>query len=427
MDISKGNANQYNNTLLIILLLLVFFKGDRGKQKPVFISNTLEERHTLTEDDPKIVKDVETTFNQLKSERIKANIEKAKLKMLIKELESSAEQRINLHQEKGEVLKVIESNKLKELGKTKIESNSLEELYKTKIESNKLKELDKAKIELNNLEELYNTKIESNKVKEIDKAKIELNNLEELYKTKIELNKVKEPDNTKIESNKLEEIDNIKWEEVNEGNLDREESAKIQKERAKEIEEENIYLLNKPKVEKTEEPNKQDLIKLDKKKLSDTKNEIEATWVNSIMPMEILLKQLVGENITFSTVTGSNESVANTILLSVKDGIVNIDVSSRILSIPLCEIVGVESNLIHSIQLQSVEDILNEQLYEYKEWSLRNLFSTMIGEKVFIETKGSGSFNNINSKIVTNVGQGIVVLDNTMAISLSKIILVERR
>jgi len=89
VDISKGNANQYNNTLLIILLLLVFLKGDRGRQKPVFISNTLQGRHTLTEDDPKIVKDVETTFNQLKSERIKANIEKAKLKMLIKELESS--------------------------------------------------------------------------------------------------------------------------------------------------------------------------------------------------------------------------------------------------------------------------------------------------------------------------------------------------
>ena len=368
MDTSKSNENQYNNNLLIILLVLALLKGNKTKQKSEAILNTLLEEHILTEDASKVAEDLEKAYNRLKEERVKSHIEKARVKMLIKELETGAEQNISLKKVKGEVPEAIEESKLEELDKAKPEELDKEEANKGKADKREPEEIQNEN--LNEIEEIDLSMLKKEKVEELNKQELEKLNKQELEKPK-EVNKEK--------LKKLEKLDE----------------------------------------EGLEEP--------DKKNLAEIKNVVKTFSGNSIMPMEILLKQLVGENIAFSTVTGSNEFVSKAILLSVKDGIVNINISSRILSIPISEIVGVQSNLIHSIELQWVVDALSEELYEYKEWSLRNLFSTMLGERIFIETRGVGSFKNISNKTVTNVGQGIVVLDNTMAISLSKIILVERR
>lgn len=333
MDTNKCYENQYNNNsngLLVILLLIVLLKSDKTKQECEAISKKLQEEHILNEDIEKITNVSETDSNNFKNKRIKTNIEKAKIKMLIKDLQPSIEQ-------------IIHSDEVNE--------QSIETLGQKES-----KELDKEKSE------------------ELDKEKIE---------------------------------------KVDEENVDKE---KKDKEKSKKLEKESLEKLDKKVLEE-----------LDKKNLKEMKGLKKNFGGNSIMPMEVMLKQLVGENISFSTVARSNGFVTNATLLSVKDGIVHMDTSHSILSIPVCEIVGIESNLIHSIELQSLVETPTEESYKYKEWSLRNLFSTMIGEKIFIETTGSGSFDNINDKIITNVGQGIVVLDNTMAISLSKIILVERK
>jgi hypothetical protein len=324
VDTNKCNESQYNentNTLLVVLLLLVLLKCDKTKKKCEAISHALQEEHIFNEDIPKTTKDSEINANYFKNKRIKSNIEKAKIKMLIKDLKSNTEPSIYL-----------------------------EEVDEQNIEH--LEEIDEQ-----NIEHLEEVKEQTNEfLEEVDKQGIE-----------------------PLAEDKPIEIKNESLEESH------------------------------------------------KKNLEEIKSSVDYFSGNAIRSMEIILKQLVGEYITFSTVSKSNGFAVNAILLSVKDGIVHIDTSHSILSIPICDIVGIESNLIHSIELQPLVEISTEEFYEYKDWSLGNLFSTMIGEQIFIETTGSGSFNNINDKIITNIGQGIVVLDNTMAISLNRIILVERR
>jgi hypothetical protein len=379
VDINKYNESQYNDntkSLLVILLLLLLLKCDKTKQKCATISNSLREENIFNEDTPKTTKDSEIESKHFKEKRIKNNIEKAKIKMLIKELKSGTESSIYL-------------DKVNEQG-----FEPLEEVNEHGFEP--LEEVNEQSIEP--LEEFNEQNIEP--LKEVNEQGFEP--VEEVNEQNIEpLAEVNEQSIELIEEVQEQSIQPLG--EVNEQNIEN-----LEEEKSVQLENENLESTHKKHIRKM-------------------KNSVADFSENFIRPMEVILKQLVGENITFSTVARSNKFATNAILLSVKDGIVHIDISNSILSIPISDIVGVESNLIHSIELQSLMETSTKEFYEYKEWALRNLFSTMIGEQVYIETTGSGSFNNISDKIVTNVGQGVVVLDNTMAISLGRIILVERR
>ena len=354
MSTNRCNENKYNNNVLFILLLLVLLKGNKTMQKGEDLLNGVQEDKKSNENTntKKTTNDPEIDPSHFKNERIKTNIEKAKIKMLIKELKDNAN-----FKDPIEEVKEVTIEPLKEVKELTIEP--LEEKKSEQKDEEKLKELDKEEAE--NLEKEKNQQLS-----------LEQPNKEEIGQLNEETPK---------------ELDNEVFKEINKDNL----------------------------------------VTSPKESIGETKNNVKDFARNYIKPMEIILKQLIGENIALSTGISNKGFVSNAILLSVKDGIVNLDISHGILSIPIGEVVGVESNLIHSIELMPLIDINEEEIYDYKEYSLGNLFSTMIGEQIYIETSGLGSFNNIDDKTVTNLGQGIVVLDNTMAISLSKIILVERR
>jgi hypothetical protein len=401
VDINKYNESQYNDntkSLLVILLLLLLLKCDKTKQKCATISNSLQEENIFKEDTPKTTKDSEIESKHFKEKRIKNNIEKAKIKMLIKELKSGTESSIYLDKvnEQGfEPLEEVNEHGFEPL--EEVNEQGFEPLEEVNEQGFKpLEEVNEQSIEP--LEEFNEQNIEP--LKEVNEQGFEP--LEEVNEQNIEpLAEVNEQSIELIEEVQEQSIQPLG--EVNEQNIEN-----LEEEKSVQLENENLESTHKKHIRKM-------------------KNSVADFSENFIRPMEVILKQLVGENITFSTVARSNKFATNAILLSVKDGIVHIDISNSILSIPISDIVGVESNLIHSIELQSLMETSTKEFYEYKEWALRNLFSTMIGEQVYIETTGSGSFNNISDKIVTNVGQGVVVLDNTMAISLGRIILVERR
>jgi hypothetical protein len=430
---NKCNENKYtdnNNNLLFILLLLIFLRCDKAGNKCKTLSNTLNEEYVPSEDTYIIPDGSKTTSKRFEREKVKSYVEKDKIEMFIRDLENNAKQIIDLEEvnEENE-----EQEKLEELNKEKLE----DKLVKDIEAASKLfiKEKDKAYTEKINIEMLIKD-LESNIEPSINFKEVNgqtINAVEEIKPQ--ELGKEK-PDNNLIsnleealrdpEKNKVQVyIEEPKTETILK-ELEPNTTATI---KLKEDNEQKLELLGEKKLKEiyNEKLENESLEQLDKKDLAVKKNLARVFRGSDTMPMEIILKQLVGENIALSIISKGNGFIANATLLSVKDGIVHVDNSSRILSIPIGDIVGVNSNLINAIELQPLTEASREEDYKYKEWSLGNLFSTMIGGQVSIETIGPGSFNNISNKVVTNVGQGIVVIESTMAVSLSKIILVERR
>lgn len=150
-----------------------------------------------------------------------------------------------------------------------------------------------------------------------------------------------------------------------------------------------------------------------------TKNEI---YNNCIGGMEKILKELIEEKVDISIADSTMFLLNAVTVLSVEGTIVKLKTTvNTTIVIPIQEIVAIRSNLIYGISFKN-----NCNLEVCKEGeSLRRYFASIIGKKVSIQTKGEGEFKYINSRIVTGTGKGIVIIEGTIAISLSKINLIE--
>jgi hypothetical protein len=149
------------------------------------------------------------------------------------------------------------------------------------------------------------------------------------------------------------------------------------------------------------------------------KNEICNNCTGGI---EKILKELIKEKVDIA-VTDSTMFLLNAVtILSVEEAIVKLKTTANTtIIIPIQEIVAIRSDLIYGISFQN-----NCEFEACRgEESLRRYFVSIIGRKVSIQTKGEGEFKYINSRIVTGTGKGIVIIEGTIAISLSKIILIE--
>jgi len=150
-----------------------------------------------------------------------------------------------------------------------------------------------------------------------------------------------------------------------------------------------------------------------------SKNDLCNICVDGI---EKILKELVGEKVDIS-ITDSTMFLLNAVtILSVTDNILRLKTAKNTtIIIPIQEIVAIRCNLIYGI---SFEDDCDSDTCEREE-SLRRYFASIIGKKVSLQTKGEGEFKYINNRIITSTGKGIVIIEGTIAISLSKITLIE--
>lgn len=149
------------------------------------------------------------------------------------------------------------------------------------------------------------------------------------------------------------------------------------------------------------------------------KNESYNICVDGI---EKILIELVGEKVDIC-ITNSTMFLLNAVtILNAEDDIIKLRTSlNTIIVVPIAEIVAIRCNLIYGINF---ENNCNFEVCK-KEEGLRRYFASIIGKKVSIQTKGEGEFKYISNRIVTGTGKGIVIVEGTIAISLSKITLVE--
>lgn len=153
-------------------------------------------------------------------------------------------------------------------------------------------------------------------------------------------------------------------------------------------------------------------------------NDIKKSEVynSCVYGIEKILKELIGEKVDISITDSTMFLLNSVIVLSVEETIVKLKtVINTTIVVPIQEIVAIRCDLIYGINF---EDNCNLDVRE-KDDGLRKYFSTIIGKKVFIQTKGEGEFKYINNRIITGTAKGIVILEGTIAISLSKISLVE--
>jgi hypothetical protein len=149
------------------------------------------------------------------------------------------------------------------------------------------------------------------------------------------------------------------------------------------------------------------------------KNEPYNICVDGI---EKILIELVGEKVDIC-ITNPTMFLLNAVtILNVADDILKLRTSlNTIIVIPIEEIVAIRCKLIYGINF---ENNCNLDVCK-KEEGLRRYFASIIGKKVSLQTKGEGEFKYISNRIVTGAGKGIVIIEGTIAISLSKITLVE--
>lgn len=161
----------------------------------------------------------------------------------------------------------------------------------------------------------------------------------------------------------------------------------------------------------------------EKKNNNIFKNEICSTCTDG---MEKILKKLIGEKVDIS-ITDSTMFLLNAAtILYVDDTIVKLKtVINTTVIIPIHEIVGIRSNSIYGISFEDNDDLGVCIESCKREERLRRYFSSIIGKKVFLQTKGVGEFKYINNRIITGTGKGVVIIEGTIAISLCKIILIE--
>lgn len=146
------------------------------------------------------------------------------------------------------------------------------------------------------------------------------------------------------------------------------------------------------------------------------------TYNSCVDGIEKILKELIGEKVDISITDSTMFLLNSVIILSVEESIVKLrTVLNTTIIVPIQEIVAIRCDLIYGINF---EDNCDLDVYQ-KDDGLRRYFATVIGKKVFIQTKGEGEFKYINNRIITGTAKGIVIVEGTIAISLSKINLVE--
>ena len=149
------------------------------------------------------------------------------------------------------------------------------------------------------------------------------------------------------------------------------------------------------------------------------KNEVYNICVDG---MEKILKVLIGEKVDISITDSTMFLLNSVIILSVKDTIVKVKTTvNTTIIIPIQEIVAIRCNSIYGI---SFEDDCDLEACKREE-SLRRYFTSIIGKKIFLQTKGQDEFKYINNRIITGTGRGVVIIEGAIAISLSKIILIQ--
>ncbi|WML35061.1 hypothetical protein [Clostridium sp. OS1-26] len=137
-----------------------------------------------------------------------------------------------------------------------------------------------------------------------------------------------------------------------------------------------------------------------------------------------ILKLLINKRINIVISDPIRSIIYNVIILEVSSDIVKLKTEvNTIIILCIKEIVAIQCD--EKDYIAFVKNVYFNKKEHYDGGELQNYLYTIIGKRVFIQTKGNADFRHINCKKITAVGEGFVVIEDSIIISLYKIILVE--
>lgn len=150
----------------------------------------------------------------------------------------------------------------------------------------------------------------------------------------------------------------------------------------------------------------------------------ESYIYNDELQFKKVLKILINKKINIAISDPIRSIIYNVIILEVSSETVKLKTEANTI-IVLCikEIVAIQCDKKDYVTF--VKNVYFNKKENHGGGELQSYLYTIIGKRVFIQTKGNADFRHINCKKITAVGEGFVVIEDSIIISLYKIILVE--
>lgn len=112
-------------------------------------------------------------------------------------------------------------------------------------------------------------------------------------------------------------------------------------------------------------------------------------------------------------------------ILNIENSLVSVQTPYNYIVIPIHQIVGIYSRLLPQVELLPIPQAERRGDCEYCERPLREYFTSRIGKSFTINTSALDElFRGINGTI-TRIGEGVVILNDTVAILIHKIVSVQ--
>lgn len=151
---------------------------------------------------------------------------------------------------------------------------------------------------------------------------------------------------------------------------------------------------------------------------------IRKTYTSRIYNILKQLKLLTAEDVEFGT--EQQGTILQSRIINIDDNIVTVRTAFKEITIPIHQIVGIYSRKLPAVALLIESENEVDGKYDYYDRPLMEYFLNHIGEEYIINTMARDEvFNRIQGSI-TKVEEGIIILSNTVAVSIGKIISVEK-
>lgn len=146
-----------------------------------------------------------------------------------------------------------------------------------------------------------------------------------------------------------------------------------------------------------------------------------------VIPMHNILKQLSDLGIGDIEIgTERQGTIFNARIISIEDSLVKIETPFIRSLIPIHQIVGICTRSLPKIDLLPEPDIPRQGDCECCERHLREYCSSRIGRRYTINTIAKDEVFSSISGTITRIGEGVLVVDDTVAIIICKIISIEK-
>lgn len=158
----------------------------------------------------------------------------------------------------------------------------------------------------------------------------------------------------------------------------------------------------------------------------ESNNEKEYINDTCVKSMKNILEQLMESRVSDIEIgIQKGETILAAKIEKIKNSLVKVSTPSTSVIIPINHIVAISSNSLSKVSLISKLDRDKEEEYENLEVYIKEYFEKNIGKDYTIYTLGEDEFFRCINGAITKTGEGIIILNDNIAVMISKIIAVK--